>query len=199
MRDQKLHIVLIHTLGQQEKCRLDFETEIPVTEIFEQLKLDGYKIYQVILDDNQYIMPQSDLVRQEISFDRLERVKKTWFGLGRKIVTDILIYPKSDFYYPYEFGNYTYLFSQHDYSKEQIDSWLNNQFPNRWADLDETYAGFNTESVELINPQDYLLITNHDYQTEFGIIGNQTITDKILDIFRQMDLSKFEEEIYKHK
>ena len=197
MRDQKLHIALLHIIGQQDKYKLDFEIEISTTEIFEKLKLDDYKIYQLILNDNQYIMTHSELLGQGIKFDKLERIKKTWFGLGTKTVSDLLVYPQTKFYYPYEFGNYTYIYSKNDYSKEQINDWLLKQFPNISSDLDKTYAGFNTESIELLNPQDFLIITNHDYQTEFGVIGNKLTIDKILKILRQMDLNNYDEMKYK--
>ncbi len=198
MRDLITHIVLIHVHGQQDKYRLDFKTEIPITDIYERLKPKGYKIFQLILDDNLYVMPQSELIKHEIEFDKLVRIKKTWFGFGRKTVTDILIYPQADFYYPYEFGTYTYLFSKQDYSKEQFSDWLSKQFPKGWSDLDDTYAGLNTETVEMLNAQDFLLITNHDYQTEFGIIGNKSIIENILNTFRKMDLTEYKEKIYRH-
>lgn len=195
MRDPKLHIALFHALGEVAKKRVDFKFDKPVTKIFEMLKLADYKLYQLIQSENMIAMPMIELENPKIKLGFMERVEKTWLGLN-KPKRDMLIFPNSDFYYPYNFGNYTYLFSKNEYTIQDIEIWINTQFPNRWSDLDNTYAGHNTLSIKLIDKDDYLIITNYDYQSEFGIIGKKSIIESLLVRFREMRLDDYEEENY---
>jgi len=57
-------------------------------------------------------------------------------------VTDFLIMPNQEFYYPYEIGSYLYLFTTHKRTKTDIENWLNKEFPNRFGHIDETFTGF---------------------------------------------------------
>jgi len=193
MRERKSHIALFHTLRHKEKSRVDYGTESLAEDIFEALRIDGYYIYQLILCDNTYVMPVESLIEMDVDFGKIRRTRKTWFGLSSKNTDDILVFPRTGFYYPYEWGTYTYIYTKNRYSTEQIDIWLKEQFPKHWVDLDCTHAGFNSETLKLIDSSDYLIVTNHDYQTEFGITGNKDTIGKLKSKFRGLDLDKYEE------
>ena len=188
---------LLHPIEKNETIRIDFQTELLETEIYEKLKLPDYGIYQFIENDFQYNMEQSELDADNIQYYELKREKKSWFGLSRKIVTDLLIKPKNGFYYPYQYGSYFYLFTKHKVNPSEFEKWISNVFPNRFADFDETFAiGFDND-IKLLNADDYILITNHDYQRDFGITANEIITDKLFGILKEQNNHK--EQRFKRK
>jgi len=188
---------LLHPIENSETIRIDFQTELSETDIYEKLKLSDYGIYQFIENDFLYNMEQPELDAENIEYYKLKREKKTWFGLSKKLVTDLLIKPKNGFYYPYEYGHYFYLFTKHKINPTEFEKWINNAFPNRFADFDETYAiGFDN-NFELLNADDYILITNHDYQRDFGISANEVISNKLLKILKEVDNHK--EQRFKRK
>lgn len=190
---QKEYIALLHPIGQINSFRIDFESEIEPKEIYQKLILEGYRIYQFIQEEFKYIMEENELAESGIEFHSLEREKKTWFGLSKNKVSDLLIFPKNGFFYPYQYGHYFYVFTKHKLEGKEFEKWLNDKFPKRFSDFDETYAGFNKDQVELMNRDDFLLITNHDYQKEFGLIGESEVIEKLLMKFRQMNLESYEE------
>ena len=91
------------------------------------------------------------------------------------------------------------LYSKNTYSIEEIDKWLKEQFPLHWTDLDDTHAGSNSETLELIDSDDYLIVTNHDYQTEFGITGRKNIIEILKSKFKDLGLKNYEEINYKNE
>ena len=141
-------------------------------------------------------MEPSELEENDVKFKFLKREKKTWFGLSKKMVSDLLIYPKNGFYYPYQYGHYFYLYTKHDVKDLEFENWLNAQFPDRYGDFDETHAGINTKYVQLLNADDYLIVTNHDFQEEFGITGSININQQILKKLKDLNLSEYAAEEY---
>jgi hypothetical protein len=197
MKTKQLNfIALLHSLGVTEKIRVDFKSDKPASDFYEHLKLDGYKIYQYIQDDYQYNMEPSELESNRVKFKLLQREKKIWFGLSKKMVSDLLIYPKNGFYYPYQYGHYFYLYSKHAVNELEFENWLNTQFPNRFVDFDVTHAGLNTKSIQLLNDNDYLIVTNHDCQEEFGITGSTNINQQILKKLKNLNLKDYDEVEY---
>lgn len=181
-------IILFHELGSKISTRMDFKSNKPAKEYIELAKLEGYEMYQYIQSGNTYVMTEEKLEKENIQFERLYRVEKTWFGLSKKIVTDFLIMPNQEFYYPYEFGSYLYLFTKRKRSKTDIENWLNKEFPDRFGHIDETFIGFEN----LINEQDYLIATNYDLQNQFGVIGEKGIVNSIIAEFEKRNLIEFE-------
>jgi|GEM_PF-5328677 len=171
---------------------MDFISDKPATEFIGLAKLDGYKMYQYIQSGNNYAMTAEELGTENIQFEKLFREKKTWFGLSKKTVTDFLIMPNKNFYYPHEFGSYLYIFTKQDRLKVDIENWMNKEFPDRFGHIDERFIGFQ----ELMNEEDYLIATNHDLQHQFGLIATKSIVDKIITKFKNANLSEFELEDY---
>ena len=192
----KQFILLLHPLSTNEKVRIDFKSEKPASEIIELTKLNGYKIYQYIQSDYTYNMPIADLELENIGFKKLYREKKTWFGLSKKTVTDLLIEEQNGFYYPYGYGHYLYLFTKQSIDQSEFENWLNKEFPSRFGDIDETFAGFNSEFLNLMNEDDYVIATNHDYQEEFGLAGKAEIIEQIISKFNELNLAEYEIDKY---
>ena len=188
-------ILLFKSLGSKIITRMDFKSEKPATEFIEKTKLDGYKMYQYIQSGNNYVMTAEELSSQNILFEKLSREVKTWFGLSKKTVMDFLIMPNKDFYYPYEFGSYLYIFTKQDRTKADFENWLNKEFPSRFGHIDETFTGFEN----LMNDEDYLIATNHDLQHQFGVVGNKSVIDQIIARFENAKLNEFELEDYEEK
>lgn len=187
----KRFILLFHPLSTSEEVRIDFYSEKPATEFIELTKLEGYRMYQYIQSDYSYNMTIKELELRNIRFKKLSREKKTWFGLSKKTVTDLLIEPKNEFYYPYSYGHYLYIFTKKEINQSDLEKWLNKEFSNRFADIDETFAGFNSEFLNLMNEDDYLIATNHDYQNEFGLTGNVEIIEQVVSRFNEMNLEEY--------
>jgi hypothetical protein len=175
------YIALFHQLSSDTSIRIDFESEFEETAVYEILKLEEYKVYQFIDHDFLYNMKTSELDEKKIKYTKLEREKKTWFGIGRKTVFDILIHPGNEFYYPYQYGHYFYLFTKAEIQENHFQEWLNENFPKRFADFDELVGYGKTNELKLLNPDDYVLITNHDYQKEFGVAASGKIIDKLTE------------------
>ena len=190
----KRFIILFHPIGNEKSVRIDFESENIETDIYEDLKIDNYEIYQFIQEEFKYNMEESELQKKGIKFESFKREKKTWFGLSKKIVSDLLIFPQKDFFYPYQYGHYFYLFTKSEVNRNEFEGWMNSKFPEKFADFDETYAGLNKAEIKLLNENDYLIITNHDYQSEFGVIGNSQIIAKLIERLKKLNLNSFEEE-----
>ena len=171
---------------------MDFNSEKPATEFIELTKLDGYKMYQYIQSGNNYVMTAEELETKNIKFEKLFREVKTWFGLSKKNVTDFLIMPNRDFYYPHQFGSYLYIFTKENRTKTDFENWLNKEFPSRFGHIDETFSGLQN----LMDKDDYLIATNHDLQHQFGVIGKKSIVDQIISKFKNANLSEFELEDY---
>ena len=174
---------------------MDFKSENPATEYIGLTKLDDYKMYQYIQGGNNYVMTAKELETKNIRFDKLFREEKKWFGLSKKKVIDFLILPNKNFYYPHEFGSYLYIFTKEDRTKTDFENWLNEEFPSRFGDIDETFSRFNN----LMNENDYLIATNHDLQNQFGVIGKKSIVDQIISKFKDANLNGLELEDYKEK
>jgi hypothetical protein len=164
-----------------ESTRVDFDSELGETDVYEKLKLEDYKLYQFIENDFLYNMELDELDSEGIKYDKLTREKKTWFGLGRKSINDILIHPNRKFYYPYQYGHYFYLFTKNEVQDNQFTEWLNENFPKRFADFDELVGYGKSNELKLLNKDDYVLITNHDYQKEFGIAAESKTIDKLIE------------------
>ena len=192
----KRFIILFHPIGKGKSTRVDFESIRKATELYEELKIEGYEIYQFIQDEFKYNMEESELEKHQIKFESLEREKKTWFGFSSKIVSDLLIHPQKGFFYPYQYGHYFYLYSKRKINILEFEAWLNSKFPYRFGDFDETHAGINKNEIELINEDDYLIITNHDYQEEFGLVGNYKIIEVLIKQLKGLNLQSFKEEEY---
>lgn len=183
------YILEFHNLGLNQKIRMDFSSEHKPTEFFELAKLNGYQIYQYIQGENTYAMSIYNLNIQNIEFEELYRTKKnTLFGSHKDTITDLLILPKNDFFYPYEFGSYLYLFTKKQVNKADFENWLNKEFPSRFGDIDESFDGFEN----LMNEDDYVLVTNYDLQHQFGVIGNENTINLIISKFEKAGLDEFE-------
>lgn len=192
---KKLHyIALFHPINEELKARLDFNTELSPTSILNVLWIEGYKLYQFILNDSQYILPIEKLTEMNAKFATFEIEKSTWFGLCSETQHELLILPESGFYYPYSFGSYFYLFSKEDISGEEFINWLNIYFPNRFADFDE--SGSNSDTIKLLHDSDYFLITNYDVQNEFGITAQKETCEILIKKLEQVNLENFEIEEY---
>ena len=185
-------ILQFKSLGSKIITRMDFNSEKPATEFIELTKLDGYKMYQYIQSGNNYVMTAEELETKNIKFEKLFREVKTWFGLSKKNVTDFLIMPNRDFYYPHQFGSYLYIFTKENRTKTDFENWLNKEFPSRFGHIDETFSGLQN----LMDKDDYLIATNHDLQHQFGVIGKKSIVDQIISKFKNANLSEFELEDY---
>ena len=183
-------IALLHPIEKKETIRIDFQTELLETDIYEKLKLPEYGIYQFIENDFLYNMEQSELDAEQIKYYELKREKKTWFGLSKKTITDLLIQPKNKFYYPYQYGHYFYLFTKHKVNPTEFQEWINIMFPCKFADFDDTLFMGTNENFEFLNKDDYFLITHHDYQRDFGISANEIITNELLKILRKEEVQK---------
>jgi hypothetical protein len=176
----KNFIVLVHQLGVGKSLRIDFESNIDEAELFKLIQLDEYKLYQFIDHNFLYNMGLDELDLEGIKYDKLFRTKKGWFGLTQKTVSDILIHPNKKFLYPYQYGNYFYYFTKRKIEAKQFEHWINVNFPNRFGDFDEL-LGYGYNDISLLNPEDYLVITNHDYQQEIGVSALPKITDKLIE------------------
>ncbi|WP_375563146.1 hypothetical protein ACE193_11625 [Bernardetia sp. OM2101] len=187
----KQFILLFHPLSTSEEVRIDFKSSKPASDFIDLTKLDGYKVYQYIQSDYTYNMLIEELASKNIGFKKLYREKKTWFGLSKKIITDLLIEPKNGFYYPYSYGNYLYVFTKHEIDQSEFEKWLNKEFPNRFADIDEVFVGSNSKLLNLINEDDYLIITNHDCQEQFALTGKTEIIKQIIAKFNDLNLEEY--------
>ncbi len=192
----KQFILLFHPLSTSEEIRIDFKSEKPASDFIELTKLDEYKVYQYILSDYTHNMPIAELESENIGFKKLHREKKTLFGLSKKTVVDLFIEQQNGFYYPYNYGNYLYLITKRKINQSEFEKWLKKEFPNRFADIDETFAGFNSEFLNLINEDDYVIATNHDYQEQFGLTGKAEIIEQIISKFNDLNLEEYETEKY---
>jgi hypothetical protein len=181
---------LLHPIEKKETIRIDFQTELLETNIYEKLKLPEYGIYQFIENDFLYNMEQSELDAEQIKYYELKREKRNWFGLSKKTATDLLIKPKNGFYYPYQYGHYFYLFTKHKVNPTEFEKWINQMFPSRFADFDEGFIMGTDKNFSLLNKDDYILITHHDYQRDFGITANEIITNELLKILKKEEVQK---------
>lgn len=193
---KKHYIALFHPVGEEVKTRIDFESEIEETLVYELLKLEGYSIYQFILPDYQYVMSLDELGELGVKFKLFEKERKTWFGFSKKIEQELLIYPKDGFFYPYQYGSYFYLFSREEIKESDFHRWIEEQFPNRWFDFDDTLAGLNSKTIKLLHQSDYILVTNHDYQKEFGVVGSKEVCSTLTAKLRKAAFESFETEEY---
>ncbi|WP_240642375.1 metallophosphoesterase family protein [Nonlabens xiamenensis] len=190
----KQFILLFQPFSKGGVVQIDFKSEKPASDFIEFTKLDGYNVYQYIQSDFTYNMSIAELESENIGFKKLYREKKTWFGLSKKTVIDLLIEQQNGFYYPYGFGNYLYLFSKQKINQSEFEKWLNKEFPSRFGDIDGTFAGFNSELSNLMNEDDYLIATNHDYQEHFGLTGKAEIIEQIILKFNDLNLAEYETE-----
>ncbi|WP_452227589.1 MULTISPECIES: hypothetical protein [unclassified Lacinutrix] len=179
-------LLLFHNLGSKIFTQAEFKSNKSATEFIQLTKLDGYEMYQYIQSETTYVMTEEKLKNENILFEKLNREKKTWFGLSKKTVTDLLIMPNQEFYYPYGFGSYLYLFTKRKRTKTDIEDWLNKEFPSRFGHIDERFSGFEN----LMDDEDYLIATNHDLQHQFGIIGKKDKIDLIIAEFKKANLSE---------
>lgn len=193
----KQFIILFHPLTTNVEVQMDFKSEKPVTECIELIKLKDYKIYQYIQNDYIYNMSIEELESKNIGFKKLYREKKTWFGLSKRSVMDLLIEPGNGFYYPYSYGNYFYLLTKRKIEQSDFEMWLNEEFPNRFNDLDATYSGYNSKFLNLMDNDDYLIVTSHDYKNHLGVTGNSEIIKQIISKFETLKFDEYE--IEKHE
>lgn len=183
-------------MGEELKTRVDFDIEMPPTSIFNELWLEGYKLYQFICHESQYILPIEKLREMSSSFEVFEKEKSTWFGLSSEMQQELLIYPESGFYYPYSFGSYFYLFSKENIKGEEFINWINQQFPNRFSDFNDTHAGINSDSIKLLHGSDYILVTNYDFQNEFGVTARKEICESLIEKLKSANFKDFQTEEY---
>jgi hypothetical protein len=189
-------IPLFHSIGITEKVRVDFNSDKPETDFYELLKLEGYNIYLYIAHNYRYTMSIEELKEKGISFSTFEYERKTWFGLSSETRADILIHPNDGFFFPYQYGHFFYLYTKHSLNQTEFAKWMNIQFPNKFMDFGDTEIGLNTDSIKLLNSDDYLLVTNHGYQKEFGITGNPEIVSLLRAKLKSLQLDEYEESEY---
>jgi hypothetical protein len=176
----KKYTAIFNKLSENSYYDISFESNKEETDIYEFLKLDGYKLYQFIDHDFLYNMNTDELDKKGIIYSKILRVKKTWFGLIKKNIYDILIHPCQDFFYPYQYGHYFYLYTKKVLQVNDFKIWIDKNFVNRFADFDELVGSKKTNNLKLLNDDDYILITNHDYQTQFGIASKNKITESLV-------------------
>ena len=181
LKIEKHFIAIFHGLFCKESTRIDFDSELDETAVYEKLKLEEYKIYQFIHHDFLFNMDIPELDIKDIDYDKLARKKRIWFGLGQKTVYDILIRPREGFYYPHQYGHYFYLFSKHRIDAGKFEDWLNANFPDRFGDYEDFLVNGISNDFNLLNPEDYLLITNHDFQKQFGVAGKKEIVERLIE------------------
>ena len=186
----KRFVILLNQLSKKSELRIDFLSERVATDFYDLSKLDGYNIYQYIQSDYTYVMSVEELKQKKISYLELNREVKTWFGLFQKKVTDLLIEPSEGFYYPHDYGYYLYIFTKHKIEKNEFEDWLNKKYLTK--DINESLTEIKSEYIDLINIDDYLLVTNHDLQQHFGICGNENIIKQIISKFNKLNLTEFE-------
>ena len=186
----KRFVILLNKISTKCETQINFVSEKTAIDFIQISKLDGYKIYQYIQNDYTYNMPIDELEQEDISFIKLFRKKKSFFGLLKKNIIDILIEPKDGFFYPYSYGYYFYIFTKHYIEKTIFEDWLNRIFLTK--NIEESFLEINSEFIDLMNEDDYLLVTNHDYQEYFGICGNENIINQIINKFKIINLSEFE-------
>lgn len=73
---------------------------------------------------------------------------------------------------------------------------MEKQFSKRWADFDDALAGVNSNSIHLLNKTAYILITNHDYQKELGLVASQERSVELIAKLKQAGFDNFEVEEY---
>lgn len=190
----KPYTLLFYSLNTNEEVHIGFKSKKTASDFIELTKLDEYQVYQYIQSDYTYNVPIEELESENIKFKKLYREKRTWFGLSKKTVTDLLIEQQNGFYYPYDYGNYLYLFSKQKIDQVDFEKWLNKEFPNRFAEIDETFAGFNSDFLNLMNDNDYIIATNHDYQEQLGLTGKMEIIEQIISKFNNLNLAEYETE-----
>lgn len=193
------YIILIHPIEDELKTRVDFDTELGEEALYDYLKLEGYKVYQFIRSDFHYLMSNDELKALNVKFATFDKKVKTWFGLDSKIEQDLLIYPKEGFYYPYQYGWYLYLYSKADIGSDEFINWLNEQMPYTNKDFDNSYAGLNYKTLKPLHDDDYILVTSHDYQRDFGITASKEITKKLVDRIKEADFEALDIEQYVQK
>jgi hypothetical protein len=193
---KKHYIAFFYPVGEEVKTRADFDSEIEETQVYELLRLDGYNIYQFILPDFQYVMPPNELREQGLMFDLFEKEESSWLGLSKKVKHELLIYPKEGFFYPYQYGSYFYLFSREGITGGKFIKWMDKQFPKRFADFDDTFAGFNSDKINLLHESDYVLVTNYDYQKEFGVVASKELCGVLTAKLKQAGFENLEIEEY---
>ena len=126
----------------------------------------------------------------------MTELKRLGLAYQKKTVSDLLIAPKNRFFYPYQYGNYLYIFSKRKITKNEFKNWLNKEFPSQHADLDYTFAGFNSEYLKLMNTDDYIIVTCHDYQEQLGITGNSSVISELIERLNKLNLTELELEKY---
>ncbi len=185
-----------HSIGNSVSKRVDFKSEISPSEFYEELRLEGYYLYQYVTSDYTYNMEDKELDELGIEYVKFEFQKSTWLGLGKKTVYDLLILPNDKFYYPYQFGNYFYLLTKEKITGEIFMNWLNNEFPNRSSDFNDYIGGETTDSKKIRNESDIIIITLHDYQEESVITANKYTIDRLFDRLKDLELAEFTESKY---
>lgn len=173
------YIVMLHDLEKNNSLRIDFDSKKKPNNVIKGLRLKNYKLCQFIQNEYLVEISENELTEKKIRFDILPRTKRTWFGLSKKEVNDILIVQTNEFMYPYIYGHFVYYFSKHEIGKPEMQSWLSEITPNLFGGLDDIYSAMNNYSTKLINNDDYVIVTNHDHQNQFGISAISNILELI--------------------
>lgn len=185
--DSKKYSILLHSIGHENPVSIECEAEIEPEEFYKQLVLEGYSIYQFLQEEYKVFMSEEELKSSGVAFFELEREKNKWLGLTKRNVSDLLIHTKNEFFYPYLYGHYLYLFTKNEISGKEFENWLDGCFPQRFADFDKTYSLGLNHDVQLMHKDDFLLITNHDSQREFALIGNHHTVLKLIERIQRMN------------
>ena len=193
------YIILLHDIGNKDSIRIDFKSKMEPLTFFQELKIDSHSITQFIKNEYAVEIDEFILDQDKIEYHAIPRMKKTWFGLHNKAVNDILIPETSKYFYPYVYGNFVYYFSQKKISKNDFIKWLTSNTTNPKFEFDAIYSATNNYRTKVLNEKDFVLVTNHNFQTEFGISGNTIILKQIVEKLKAMNLNNYEEERYKQK
>ena len=191
------YIILLHDIDEEKSIRIDGRSTSTTNAIIERLKQETYNMLQFVKHEFLVEIGEYGLDQSGIEYDVIPRTKKTWFGLGNKIVNDIIIYDSSNYTYPYNYGNFLYYYSEENIGKTELINWMNSNKINSYFDLDDIYSAMNNYQTSLLNSNDFLLVTNHDKQTEFGISANTKIIESLLKQIQLMNFTDYEENYYK--
>lgn len=187
------YIVLLHNLEESNSLKMDFESELQPNQLIKTLQIESCKLTQFIKHEYLVEISETELERNNIPIEKITRTKKTWFGLSSKNVNDILITTNSEFMYPHIFGNFVYFFSKSKIGKNELQDWLNSNL----SDLDGIYSAMNNYNTKLIQEDDYVIVTNYDTQTQFGISGGTEKLKQIRQIMTKIGLENISTEKYK--
>jgi len=177
----------IYELDSNRNYRIDFTSaDFKVEEIIFKPLINDYQTIQIIQPESTSIMSSIELDLASIKYLAITHDYKGFFLRypKRKIITDLIIPPNDlNFFYPYSFGSYMYIAKQAKFCniENDLSTWINNCFPSRFSEIDNLYSGQISDRFDFFDNEDFILTTNHDFNTDFGIVLKSINTVKTID------------------